>query len=147
MDTVSGAIGTERRISYVTLPTLVGGAPGSRLSAPMRSIARPSSAAGGPACCPSGSHGPRVSSVGTNSSASRSKKASAKGRAYYARPTGPERVVNLLHRPGEEALAKENGHGRGDAKRPSEVEDERGSARPSDEQLAAAVGGAEPPPA
>jgi osmotically-inducible protein OsmY len=32
---------------------------------------------------------------------------------------GVDEVVNLLHRPGEEAPSKENGHGRGGAKRPS----------------------------
>jgi hypothetical protein len=32
---------------------------------------------------------------------------------------GVDKVVNLLHRPGEEAPSKANGHGRGDAKRPS----------------------------
>ena len=32
---------------------------------------------------------------------------------------GVREVVNLLHRPGEEAPSKEDGHGRGDAKRPS----------------------------
>ena len=55
--TTTGAIGTERRISKVTRPTWNSSASGSR------SISRPSSAAGGPACWAPGSHGPRVSSV------------------------------------------------------------------------------------
>jgi hypothetical protein len=57
--TVSGAIGTGARISMVTRPTRMP----SRGS--QSSIARPSSAEGGPACWAFGSQGPRVSSLGT----------------------------------------------------------------------------------
>jgi len=49
----------------------------------------------------------------------RTKKA-IEGLARSARTVeGVAEVVNLLHRPGEEAPSKEDGHGRGDAKRPS----------------------------
>ena len=64
--TRTGAIGTERRISKVTRPTWNSSASGSR------SIAQPSSAAGGPACWAPGSQGPRVSSVARKRSPSRS---------------------------------------------------------------------------
>ena len=63
--TVSGAIGTGARISTVTRATRMP----SRGS--QSSIARPSRAEGGPACWAFGSQGPRVSSLGTTRSASR----------------------------------------------------------------------------
>ena len=64
LDASSGASGTGPRISKVMRPTRMP----SRGS--QRSIARASSAAGGPACWAPGSQGPRVSSVGTSRSPS-----------------------------------------------------------------------------
>ena len=61
---VSGAIGTGARISTVTRPTRMP----SRGS--QSSIARASSADGGPACWAFGSQGPRVSSLGVTRSPS-----------------------------------------------------------------------------
>ncbi len=55
--TSTGAIGIDRRISKVTRQTWKSSASGSS------SNARPSSAAGGPACWAAGSQGPRVSPV------------------------------------------------------------------------------------
>jgi hypothetical protein len=60
----SVATGTARRISTVTRATRMSSC-GSH-----RSIARASSAAGGPACCSAGSHGPLVASVERNASPS-----------------------------------------------------------------------------
>jgi hypothetical protein len=58
--TWTAAIGTGRMISKVT-PAVWRSA-----RSPSRSTARPSSAAGGPACWARGSHGPLVSSVARN---------------------------------------------------------------------------------
>jgi hypothetical protein len=60
--TSSGAIGTGRAMSNVSRATRISGRA-------VASTARPSRAAGGPACWVAASHGPRVCSVDSNRSA------------------------------------------------------------------------------